>query len=69
MIGLLIVAQVCGWLAGVGLAVRMILADQAPAASNRHLWIVQSDTVSGVRAMRDTAPYDWATDECSGDAA
>lgn len=35
----------------------------------RHLWIVQSDAASSVRALRDAGPYDWAADEPAGGAA
>jgi hypothetical protein len=65
-------AQGCGestWVAGATLALRMVLEREIPAGSARHLWIVQSDAASSVRALRDAGPYDWAADEPAGGAA
>ena len=64
MIAALVIAQAVAWIGGVVLVVREILnADSGSERPRPDLWIVQSDHASGVRALRDAGPYDWAADE------
>jgi hypothetical protein len=68
-LALLILAQALAWVGLLVLGTSWALGRHADPATTRHLWIVQSDAASSVRAIKDAGPYDWAADEPAGGAA
>ena len=67
-ISFLIAILAGAWLCFFVLDLSMETPVSEPVPAARHLHVVQSDVPSGVRAIQDAGPYDWAT-EADGGAA